>query len=111
MNCVFNMSYSSMAVWAAKGNPGCMTFLAELYKLDYRLLNTVLYTMSKYPELRGSNGYMIWNDACERDCRAACDVFGEILCNRLPIKTVRAHLAEGRCAPFKPEEYVGGTKV
>lgn len=102
------MEYGSMIVWAAKGNPGCATFLAELYKLDQRLLNAVLYVMSKYPDLRGSNGYMIWNDACERDHLAACKVFDAILCNRLPMKTVRAHLAEGRCAPFQPEEYCEG---
>ncbi len=102
------MNYGSMIVWPAKGNPGCMTFLADLYKIDRRLLDAVLYVISEYPDLRGSNAYMIWNDACGRDHLEACRVFDAILCNRLPIKTVRAHLAEGMCAPFKPEEYCEG---
>ena len=110
MNSVFNVSYGSMTVWAAKGNPGCMTFLVELYKLDRRWLERVLCTMSKYPDLRGSNGYMIWNDACDRDCAAAM-VFDAISTGKLPLSIVFEHLAEGRCAPFKPEEYVGGAKA
>jgi len=102
------VNYGSMIVWAAKGNPGCMTFLGDLYKIDRRLLDAVLYVISEYPDLRGSNAYMIWNDACGRDHLEACKVFDAILCNRLPIKTVRERLAEGMCAPFKPEEYCEG---
>lgn len=104
---VNNVSYGSMIVWAAKGNPGCMTFLSELYKLDRRWFERVLCAMSKYPDLRGSNGYMIWNDACDRDCAAAAMVFDAILTGKLPLRIVFEHLAEGRCAPFKSEEYRG----
>lgn len=105
MTNVSNLSYGSMIVWAAKGNPGCATFLAELYKLDRGCLDRVLRVMSRYPDLRGSNGYMIWNDACERDHMAAFRVFNDIATGCLPLSIVHKHLAEGRCAPFRPEEY------
>ena len=98
-------------VWGANGNPGCMTFLMELYKLDLRLFEKVLYVMSLYPDLRGSNGYRIWNDACVRDLRAAAHVFEDIASGILPLHVVHVHLKEGWCAPFKPEEYVGGARA
>lgn len=105
------MDYRNAIVWAASGNPGCAAFLCDLYSPDLLDLDMVINVMTRYPELRGSNGYMIWNDACDRDTKKACEVFWAILHGRLPIETVRAHLAEGFCAPFRPEEYVGGTKA
>lgn len=102
---------AQMLVWGANGNPGCATFLTELYHLRRPWFDHVVYVMSLYPDLRGSNGYMIWNDACERDLKKVFEVFQAIYRRELPIKTVRAHLAEGCCAPFKPEEYEGGAKA
>lgn len=99
------MMPAQMLVWGANGNPGCATFLAELYHLRRPWFERVVYVMSLYPDLRGSNGYMIWNDACERDLKKAFEVFQAIYRRELPIQTVRAHLAEGCCAPFKPEEF------
>ena len=107
------MTYGSMIVWAAQGNPGCATFLAELAHLpgSNEPLAYVFNTIAKYPELRGSNAYMIWNDACDRDLHKAYKIFVAIYNGWLPMEVVRAHLAEGRCAPFKPEEYEGGAKA
>lgn len=105
------MAYSNAIVWAANGNPGCAAFLCDLYGADLHELDHVITVIALYPDLRGSNGYMIWNDACDRDTRKAYEVFRAIHQNELPIETVRAHLAKGWCAPFKPEEYVGGAKA
>ena len=107
------MTIGGMIVWAANGNPGCATFLAELTRLSgtNEPFAYVFNTIFKYPELRGSKAYMIWNDACDRDLDKAYKVFVAIYNGWLPMEVVRAHLAEGCCAPFKPEEYEGGAKV
>lgn len=105
------MDYRNAIVWAANGNPGCAAFLCDLYNPDLLDLDMVINVMTMYPELRGSNGYMIWNDACDRNTKKACEVFWAILLGKLSMDVVRVHLAEGRCAPFKPEEYEGGAKA
>jgi len=87
----------------AQGNPGCVLFLAELAKAAPVDFWNYAATLTKY-RLFGSRAYMLWNDACGRDINATMEVLAKIGSGRLPMSVVEAHLAEGWCRPFTPDE-------
>ncbi len=95
-----------IVLYIAKGNPGCAQFLSEMLQKDplgFRYHSMILAKNN----LRGSDAYMIWNDACGRDTEKAMRLLERIYSGELPIKTVRAHLDEGWCAPFHETDFTG----
>ena len=90
-----------------QGNPGAVEALAALTREmafeDW--IGTLLDLKQK--GLLGAKIYMLWNDACDRDGSRFANLLVDIGCGLLPLATVEAHLAEGRCRPFRREEYGG----
>ena len=84
----------------SEGNIGCASMLCSILKevgpLEFFLVADALETNG----IRGDRAYMLWNDACGRNTRETVKLIMEISRGIIPMATVNAHLAEGRCAPF-----------
>lgn len=92
----------------AAGNPGAAHFLVDLAKKFPEDFCDLTLIMAKH-HLVGSRVYMLWNDANDRDTAATAELLRKIGSGRLPIDVVEAHLAEGRCRPFTPDEEIQPT--
>ncbi len=71
-----------------EGNPGCLRFLIEAYKMDPFNAENAFSRMQRIG-IRGADLYMLWNDCCGRDTTFAIaamrEAAGEELCAHLPI--------------------------
>ena len=90
---------------ASQGNPGCMGMMLGIFRGAGERAALEMVAMQEVLRLTGTQMYMIWNDALNRDNRAMLKLWEDIRSGRLPIATVRRHLAADYCSPFKPGEY------
>lgn len=97
-------------IMVSQGNPGCMGMMLDIFKRNGEKEAMEMVGMATVLRLTGSQMYMLWNDALNRDHQAMLKLWEDIRSGRLPIATVRKHLAEGRCRPFSADEYTEGMK-
>lgn len=89
----------------ADENPGAAQFLVAMAKESPDDFFGLTMIMAQH-KLIGSRIYMLWNDATDRDTAATVQLLRQIGSGRLPMTVVEKHLAEGRCRPFTPDEYL-----
>lgn len=54
----------------SEGNPGALTFLAEVFlnpNSDFRRAAIISHKINACPTLRGTNLYVLYSDLCDRD--------------------------------------------
>lgn len=82
-----------------EGNPGCLTFLMEAYKMDALIAEKCFSRMQLYG-IRAEQLYMLWNDCCGRDTMFALAVMQEAT-----VEELNGHIFSGvRGIPFTPAE-------
>ena len=89
----------------ADSNPGAAQFLIAMAKEFPDDFFDLTMIMAQH-KLIGSRMYMLWNDANDRDTAATVQLLRQIGSGHLPMAVVEQHLAEGRCRPFTPDEYL-----
>ena len=104
---MYQTPFERIVTKMAKGNPGCAVMLVEIAKTrPPEDLFDVVKTFTAH-DITGSRAYMLWNDACNRNTAELVELARKIGSGLLPMNTVNAHLAEGRCRPFTADEETG----
>ena len=83
-----------------QGNPGCMQFLADAYRVDMFRAEANFQKMSD-AGIRGSALYMLWNDCCGRNTDLALRAMEKFTTAEL---LQRINKEGGRGLPISEEE-------